>query len=61
MTNALAIATELMSRVGRSNPNLVNDRQVMLFIDLVIEEGRKADRPPAPASAPLAPCDFDKH
>ena len=58
----LAAATELMSRVGRKNQSLMLDRNVQIFVDLMIEEGRKADRPSAPlAQAPLAPVDLDQH
>lgn len=39
--------TALMSRVGRANPALVQDRNVALFIQACIEEARKAEGGPA--------------
>jgi hypothetical protein len=52
----LAALTALMSKVGRANPDLAQDRNVALFIELVIEEARKlpAER------APIAPVDADQ-
>lgn len=37
----LAELTALMSRVGRDNPKLMQDRNVALFIQACIEEARK--------------------
>lgn len=44
----LAILTALMSRVGKANPHLMKSREVALFIEACIQEGRKlpADPPP---------------
>ena len=36
----LAEMTDLMSRVGRANPDLVQDRNVALFIQACIEEAK---------------------
>lgn len=43
----LAEMTALMSRVGRANPALVQDRNVALFIQACIEEARKTESGPA--------------
>lgn len=53
----LADITAVMSRVGRANPALLQDRAVQLFIEAVIEEARKlpAGRSESP---PLAPVDL---
>lgn len=37
----LAELTALMSKVGKTNPALVSDRNVALFIQACIEEARK--------------------
>lgn len=39
-SNFLAEMTALMSRVGRANPKLVQDRNVALFIQACIEEAK---------------------
>lgn len=39
----LAAMTDLMSRVGRAKPSLMQDRAVTLFIQACIDEARKAD------------------
>lgn len=38
----LAELTTLMSKIGRKHPELMQDRNVALFIQLCIEEARKA-------------------
>lgn len=55
----LADLTALMSRVGRKNPALVQDRSVAIFIEACIEEARLLPKPPA-ERAPLAPVDFSE-
>lgn len=37
----LAAMTDLMSRVGRSKPELMKDRSVALFVQACIDEARK--------------------
>ena len=51
----LASLTALMSAVGKKRPDLMQDRNVALFIQLCVEEARglPAERPP------LAPVDLD--
>jgi hypothetical protein len=50
----LASLTALMSRVGKANPDLVQSREVALFIQACIEEAKRlpVERPP------LAPVDM---
>lgn len=41
----LAELTDLMSRVGRANPDLMRDRNVALFTQACIEEARRSGAP----------------
>ena len=47
----LETLTGIMSEVSRQHPELVADEKVRRYILLVIEEARKAERPP------IAPVD----
>lgn len=52
----LADLTALLSRVGRDHPKLTESREVALFIDACIAEGRKLPV----EQAPFAPADVSK-
>lgn len=52
----LASLTELLSRVGREHPKLMESRDARLLIEAIIAEGRKLPV----GSAPIAPVDFDQ-
>lgn len=54
----LADVTAVMSEVGRERPDLVQERSVSLFIDLVIEKARPRHAFKK-AQAEIAPVDFD--
>lgn len=57
LSMSLPELTALMSKVGKANPSLVSDRNVILFIQACIDEAKKlpVERPP------FAPCDADEH
>ncbi len=41
----LAALTALMSKIGRKHPELVQDRNVALFIEACIEEAKNPTKP----------------
>lgn len=45
----LAEMTALMSKVGRKHPELVQDRNVALFIQACIDEAKDIERETSPA------------
>lgn len=51
---SLEAITATMSEVCRQHPELATDEKVRRYILLVIEEARKAERPP------VAPVDFSE-
>lgn len=51
----LAALTALLSRVSKENPKLLDSREVALFIEACIAEGRKLPV----VKPPRAPCDLD--
>lgn len=52
----LAELTDLMSKVGRKHPELVQDRNVALFIEACIEEAKTLPQD----RAPIAPVDVSE-
>lgn len=43
----LSAMTDFMSRVGRSKPDLMKDRNVALFVQACIDEAKRAEAKPA--------------
>ena len=53
----LADLTALLSRVSREQPELIKDRNVSLFVEACIDEGRKL---PVGAPSQAAAVDFSE-
>lgn len=53
----MADITAVMSAAGKRRPDLLQERSVQLYIELVIEEARRLPQPPQ-NRPPIAPVDF---